>query len=143
MSYVQYTHEHTLSPVYGSLVRVLQGFYQKRHSENDLVEIVKKHHRFQTFCPVHYSVNIGDWERVGNFAVPDFAKEFPIFKNTNALPNDDPIEAKWSLWDGEKSWKVGKLSIKEQMKYPLLGVCNDTALILRIETGRSGKRNLC
>ena len=52
-------------------------------------------------------------------------------------------EAEWSLWDGEKSWRVGKLSLEEQMKYPKEGLYNDTGLIHAIETGMSGDLKLC
>lgn len=143
--YIQYTHEHTAFPVFGSLIRVLQGFFEKRPNDEELRELVKKPHRFRTFCPVHRVVNIGDWERVGNFPVPDFAQKFPIFKNTNALPKDKHEEKLWSLWDGEKSWKVGKLSLEDQKKYPQQCIYNDTGLIQAIETGMGpgGFEELC
>ena len=98
LAYVQYTHQHKgPGTIWGSIIRVLQGFYKTKPSEEELAEIVNKPHRFQTFCPIYRGVNIGDWERVGNFPVPEFAQKFPIFKNTNSLPNDDPKEAIWSL----------------------------------------------
>ena len=143
LTYVQYTHQHTAPPVWGSLIRVLQGFYKKRLANEEIATLVNKPHRFQTFCPVYRVVNIGDWERIGNFPVPEFAQKFPIFKNTNSLPNDDPKEAVWSLWDGEKSWRVGKLSLEDQTKYPEKCGYNDTGLVHAIETGMSGKRRLC
>jgi hypothetical protein len=40
----------------------------------------------------------------------------------------------WWLWDGEKEWKVGKLT-PEMRLYPDLGVVNDTRLIEMIEAG--------
>jgi len=145
LAYVQHTHEHTAFPKWGSLIRVLQGFYKKRPSEKELAELVKKPHRFQTFCPIYRVVNIGDWERVGNFPVPEVAQKFPIFKGTNALPKDNQKEKIWSLWDGEKSWRVGKLSLEEQMKYPKKCIYNDTGLIHAIETGMGpgGFEKLC
>lgn len=142
-AYVQYTHQHIAPPVWGSLIRILQGFYETRPSNKELKDLVNKPHRFQTFCPVYRVVNIGDWERVGNFPIPDFARDFPIFKGTNSLHNDDPEEAIWFLWDGKKEWKVGKLSLEDQMKYPLECIYNGTGLIHAIETGMSGKRKLC
>lgn len=144
LAYVQYTHQHTSPPVWGSLIRVLQGFYKTRPSDKTLADLAKKPHRFQKFCPVHYSVNLGDWDRVGNFPVPDFAQKFPIFKNMRFLfKRPSAEEAEWSLWDGEKSWYVGKLSLEDQMKYPIKSSCNDTALIHFIETGMSGDLKLC
>ena len=139
LAYVQYTHEHTTPPIWGSLIRVLKGFYKKRPTHEELEKIVQQPHRFQTFCIVYRVVNIGDWERVENFPVPNFAQKFPIFKNTNALPKSDLKEAIWSLWDGEKPWRVGKLSLEEQKKYPFHVICNDTALVHHIETGKNNK----
>lgn len=145
LAYVQYTHEHISFPRYGSLVRALEGLYEKRPAEREIAIIVSKPHRFQIFCPVYRVVNIGDWERIGNFPVPKFAQKFPTFKNTNALPNKNPTENIWSLWDGKSSWKVGRLSLEEQMKHPRLSVTNDTGLIQAIETGRGpgGFEKLC
>ena len=144
LAYVQYTHEHKTPPMCrGSLIRVLQGFYEARLSDEELAEIVKKPHRFQTFCSVHYEVNLGLWERVGNFPVPDFAQKFPIFKGSNNMPKTDPKKKIWWLWDGEKEWRVGKLSLEEQKKYPLDKIADGVALVSNIETGKSIGRELC
>jgi len=144
LAYVQYTHEYTKPPNWGSLIRVLQGFYKERPSNEKLEKLVKKPHRFQTFCPIYRVVNIGDWERVGNFPVPKFALKFPVFKNMKYLfKRPSAEEAIWYLWDGERSWKAGKLSLEEQKKYPDHILCNDTALIYHIETGLSAGRTLC
>ena len=144
LAYVQYTHEYTKPPKWGSLIRVLQGFYKKRPSMEELGEVVDLPHRFQTFCPVYRVVNIGDFDRVGNFPVPAFAQKFPIFKNMQYLfKRPPPEEAIWYLWDGEKSWKVGKLSLEEQMKYPFKSIYNDTGLVHIIETGMNGLLKLC
>lgn len=144
-AYVQYTHEHKgPGTKWGSVIRILEGFYKERPSEQQITRIVGKPHRFQTFFPIHYLVNLGDWERVGNFEVPEFAQKFPIFKNMKYLfKRPKPEEAEWSLWDGEKSWFVGKLSSEEQMKYPKKSAFNDTGLIEAIETGMSGDLKLC
>ena len=134
LAYVQYTHEHKDPPVFGSLVRVLKGFYKKRPSLEEMETIVNKPHKFQAFCPVYRVVNIGDWDRVGNFSVPEFAQKFPVFKNMKYLFNrPNPEDADWYLWDGEKSWYVGKMSLEDQQKYPNKSVCNDTALREYIE----------
>jgi len=100
-------------------------------------------HRFSTFFPLKAAINRGIFKIVANCSVPKFAQKFPIFKSTNALPNSDPKEAIWWLWDGEKEWKVGKLSEEVQKKYPKKSIFNDTGLIHVIETGKSGKQELC
>ena len=137
-------YEHTgPGTKWGSVIRVLNGFYNVRPFIDEIHKIVGEPHRFITFCQVHYSVNIGDWDRVANFAVPDFAKDFPIFKGTNSSPKSLLEEVVWWLWDGEKEWRVGKLRLEEQLKYPFHSSCNDTALISKIETGKSYRGNLC
>jgi hypothetical protein len=143
-AYVQYTHEHKgPGTIWGSIIRVLQGFYKTRISEEELSKVVKQPHRFQTFCPVHRMVNIGDWERVGNFPVPDFAQKFPIFKNCHHTPKIPPENRNWSLWDGEKSWRAEKLSLEEQIKYPIKVFYPGASLIRAIETGVSLGDKLC
>ena len=131
LAYVQYTHENIKM---GSLVRVLRGFYKKRPALEEMETIVNKPHKFQSFCPIYRVVNIGDWDRVGNFSVPEFAQKFPVFKGMVFLfKRPKPEEANWYLWDGEKEWDVGKMSLEEQKKYPNKSICNDTALREYIE----------
>lgn len=143
LAYFQYTHEHTRPPKWGSLIRVLSGFYQTRLPNDKLAELVNKPHRFQTFLFLTHAIKDDEVVFIENFPIPDFAKNFPIFKNTNANRNADQKDAIWSLWDGEKAWRVGKLSEEEQMKYPFHSLCDATALSIKIERGVSGQRKLC
>jgi hypothetical protein len=85
----------------------------------------------------------GDFDPVGHFDIPEFAQKFPIFKGTNARPFSDPEEAVWWLWDGAKEWKVGKLSLEEQKKYPEDAIYNYKAFIHAVETGKKFNRDLC
>lgn len=80
---------------------------------------------------------------MGNFPVPEFAQKFPVFKNSMSLTKKEPEEEVWSLWDGDKSWKVGKLSLEEQKKYPMKKLCDVKALARNIETGKSLGHELC
>lgn len=143
LAYFQYTHEHIKPPKWGSLIRVLRGFYGKRPAVNELAEIVKKPHRFQVFLFLNQAIKEKEVAFVGNFQIPGFSQKFPIFKNTNTLPKGDQREAIWSLWDGEKSWRVGKLSEEEQMKYPFHSLCDTTTLVRDIEEGVFFNRILC
>jgi hypothetical protein len=144
LAYAQYTHRHSAPPTFGDLIRVLRGFYPKRLSREKLEDLVKKPHRFSTFFPVKKAVLANFFEIVGNFVVPEFARQFPIFKEAITIKvRFNPDEVNWSLWDGEESWNVGKLSREEQMKYPTLVIFNDTGLIHAIETGKSQERDLC
>jgi hypothetical protein len=56
LAYAQYTHYHKDPSEFGELIRVLQGFYEKRPSREELEEIVKKPHRFVIFFPIKYAV---------------------------------------------------------------------------------------
>lgn len=143
LAYVQHIFDHKIPPVYGSLIRVLQGFYKTTPSKEELQKIVALPHRFVGFCPVYHAIKAGIFKLIGNFPVPEFARKFPVFKATQAPPKSDPKEVDWWLWDGEKEWKVGKLSEEDLDKYPYRGVFNDTALITSIETGMFCKRKLC
>ena len=143
LSYFHYTHEYTKPPKWGSLVRVLDGFYKQRPPEREIANIVNNPHRFQIFLLLRRAISNKEVTGVGNFPIPDFAQKFPVFKNTNTPPKGNQLEAKWSLWDGEKSWKVGTLSEEEQMKYPFHSLCDITALIGLIETGTFFNRKVC
>ena len=143
MSYFQYTHEYTKPPKWGSLIRVLGGFYQKRPSSEEIQNIVNKKHRFQTFCFLQAALRDGEVKFVENFEIPLFAQNFPIFRGTNSMPKRNPLDKIWWLWDGENEWRVGKLSLEDQMKYPLDGVCDATALVGNIETGKFFSDKLC
>lgn len=143
LAYFQYTHEHKKPPRWGSLIRILAGFYEKRPSHDEICELVKKPHRFRTFLFLDAAIKEKEVSLVGHFSLPSFAQKFPIFKNTNTPPKGNQEEAIWSLWDGEKSWRVGKLSEEEQLKYPFHSLCDATALSIQIERGVSGNRKLC
>ncbi len=70
---------------------------------------------------------------VGNELIPEWAVPFPVFRN--GLADLEGRIYDWWLWDGEKEWKVGKLTPEEIRSYPGLGICNDMALIEMIENG--------
>lgn len=143
LAYFQYTHEHTKPPKWGSLIRILSGFYQKSPSDDEIQVIVNEKHRFHTFCYLNDAIKEKEVTFVGNFETPLFAQSFPVFKGTNSMPKRNPLDKIWWLWDGEKSWKVGRLSLKEQMKYPIKKLCDATALARNIETGKFFSDTLC
>lgn len=142
-AYLQYTHEYTKPPKWGSLIRVLDGFYEKRLTIKELKSLVNKQHQFQTFCFLQQGIKTGEVLFIENFSVPEFAQKFPIFKGTNSSAKRDPLDKVWWLWDGDTSWKIGKLSLKEQKKYPLKELCDITALISSLEKGTSLGDVLC
>lgn len=141
LAYFQYKLENY---EWGSLIRVLQGFYKSRPSQEEFFILIKKTHRFQKFITLNKAIREKEVVFIENFPVPEFAQKLPIFKGSNyhKIPSEDKI---WHLWDGKKSWCVGKLSLEEQKKYPLDGICDATALKHFIETGRGpgGFDKLC
>ncbi len=70
---------------------------------------------------------------IGNEPIPESALAFPVFRS--GLPDREGAVHEWWLWDGEKEWKVGKLTAAEIRSHPYLGVANDTALLQMIENG--------
>lgn len=139
LAYAQYTHEHSSPPGYGSLIRVLPGFYDER--PRDFSELVKAKHRFVKFFPLRAAVREGIVTILANEPVPPEAKEFPIFRAGVADPKTGKVKA-WWFWDGEKSWKVGRIT-KKQRKMPIRGLVNDTKLVELIESGWTPENDAC
>jgi len=131
LRYAQFSHEHAQPPRYGALIRVLPRFFQSR--PGDFSELVRQPETFVTFFPLQAAVNRKIFAVVGNCPVPDFAKPFPLFRSGVVDPATRKVKV-WWLWDGEKEWKVGDITL-EQRKLPLRGIWNDTLLIERIESG--------
>jgi hypothetical protein len=125
--YAQYTHKNRQM---GALLRVLDGFFEKRPC--NFVELANKDHKFIIFFPLSAAVNRRIFEIVAHIDVPDRFSKFPLFRAGNA-DNQGKV-AIWWFWDGEKSWKVGKLN-EEQYKMPIQQIVNDTALVKMIEDG--------
>jgi hypothetical protein len=128
LAYAQFNITHD---DYGALLRVFPGFFKSRPS--DFVELVQQPESFVTFFPLQAAVNRNIFEIVGNASVPAFAKPFPLFRTGVVDPATRKVKT-WWLWDGEKEWMVGDITI-EQRKLPLRGIWNDTLLIERIEAG--------
>ncbi len=131
LAYALYTHRHQTPPRFGAMLRVFDELFAARPV--DIETIVQLPVRFTTFFPLQAAVDRGIVEIVGNARVPDHLCAFPIFRTGMINPQTKQVE-QWSLWDGEKSWRVGLLS-PEQRSLPIRGICNDTLLIDRIEKG--------
>lgn len=131
LAYAQYTHEHSKPPRYGSLVRVLPGFYQTR--PNDFSEIAKLTSTFQTFFPLRTAVNQKVVTIVANEPIPIEERKFPVFRGGNPDFKTGKINV-WWFWNGKKEWRVGKIT-EEQKKMPICEVVNDTMFIKMVESG--------
>jgi hypothetical protein len=122
-AYAQYTHRH---PTHGGLLRVLDGiFTEPIRDENHLTRLPV---RFTTFFPVGAAVNRGILTIVCRAAIRPEFRGFPVFRMSAGG------DSNWWLWDGEKEWKVGRLS-PEQRRLPIASIWNGGMLVHRIESG--------
>lgn len=128
-AYAQYILKHE---GYGYLISVFPQI-RKEPLENfsELSEDIK---HYATFFPIESVVKQKIFNVVSNLPIPEYAKDFPLFKT--GIKNKEGVIETWWLWDGEKEWKVGKLTDK-QKSLPDRGIWNHTLLIERIEEGWS------
>jgi hypothetical protein len=127
-AYAQYTHHHKQ---YGALLRVFDVCHAVRPVS--FIEIIQGKPIFMCFFPLRAAVKRNIVSVVDNLTVPPDAKTFPIFRCGVVDPATRKVGV-WWLWDGEKEWRVGDLSM-EQRALSIRGVWNDTLLIERIESG--------
>lgn len=123
LAYFQYTAQH---PMYGGLIRVLPGTYDERPLS--VSELVRRRERYFVFFPVRAAAYRGLVATLGAHDIPPHARAFPLFK-AGRNPN-------WWLWDGEREWPVGKLTL-EQRSLPSRGIWNLAMLASRIASGWS------
>jgi hypothetical protein len=125
-AYAQYTHEHALM---GALIRVFDKLYPAK--PENLERIVEGPVRFSTFFPLKAAIQQGIYKIVANYDVSESNRSFPIFRTGIVDPKTKKVLV-WWLWDGEKEWKIGDLTL-EQRKLPIRGVWNVAMLEQRIE----------
>jgi hypothetical protein len=119
-------------PQWGTMIRVLPGFFQERPST--FAALTLQPERFITFFPVDFALKKKVVENVGPAPLPPAAQAFPMFRAAGLRDRDGKV-MKWFLWNGgEEAKPIGSLS-DEMRSLPLRQVLNDTALIERIESG--------
>ena len=128
LAYALCTHKNEK---YHYLLRVFKGFYDSR--PDDLDDVMSNEVQFSAFFPLGVALRKGIFEVAGHSEIPDELRRFPMFRG-GFVDRDSRKILDWFLWDGEKTYKVGKLN-DEQKAYPIRGVWNDTLLITRIENG--------
>lgn len=127
-AYFQYMGKNSLM---GSLIRVLPGVFDRRPEDIDVV--LNNETNFWVFFPVSGALKLKIINKLGNFNVPEHSLKIPLFRAGDVDSETRKVET-WWLWDGERQWKVGKIS-EEQRKLPIRQIWNDTMLIERIEEG--------
>ena len=128
LAYAQYTHKHKQ---YGALLRVFDGFHVVRPI--DFTGIANSCPKFSCFFPLSAAVDRNIVLIASNANVSDDMKVFPVFRAGMIDPSLKKVVT-WWLWDGEEEWRIGSLS-KDQRRFSIRGVWNDTFLIERIESG--------
>jgi hypothetical protein len=133
LAYVQYTHTH---PEQGTLIRVLPGIFPARPS--DVCALASGDSVFVTFCPIDMGLKQG-WIAVGNCAIPESARPFPLFRYGITSPATKKV-AVWKLWDGEKLERIGDLT-PEQRRLPIFGIFPPSMIAERIAAGWTPERD--
>lgn len=128
LAYAQCTHK---VPFFGHLIRVLPGFH--RAPIEDCSKVAAAQECFVTFVFWNKNVDRNVMHVVGRVAVPERCKQFPLFKDGSADPKTGKTST-WWLWDGNKEWRVGKLTAK-QKDLPMRWILNTVALVDMIESG--------
>lgn len=128
LAYTQYSHRNRK---YGELIRILPGQYNVR--PNDFSSIVQEKERYFIFFPLNAALRSEIFFVVANEEVPKHAKQFPLMRAAGARDISGKV-IDWWLWDGEKEWKLEKLSL-DQRKLSIRTICNDTMLVERIKDG--------
>lgn len=136
LAYAQYTHKN---PLQGALLRVLPGFFPSRPS--DFAALVAQRELFLVFFPLGAACHRKIVSIVAEEEVPPQSRQFPTFRHGYA--DADGHVALWTLWNGEREWRVTELSPEEQQLPLRPGTWNDTLLIERIAEGwRPSERDL-
>ncbi|CAM3417837.1 hypothetical protein BOSP111201_03990 [Bordetella sputigena] len=116
----------------GALVRVFPLENPPRTLEN-WSELIERETNFWIFFPVDAALRRRLIAKVGYRTVPLHARETPLFRAGVPDPSTRKVD-NWWLWDGEKSWQIGKLT-PEQRRLPIRAAWNDTLLRERLEAG--------
>jgi hypothetical protein len=127
-AYAQLTHMHD---TYGTLLRVLPGLYESR--PDDISALADQREQYVAFVALPGLMKSGALSVINNVPVPEWARKFPLFR-TGTPGLKTTVVDNWSLWDGERSWKVGKLT-DDQRLLPKRGIWGDQFLIDRLESG--------
>ncbi len=129
-AYAQYTH-HDRNLQLGALLALLPGVYVERPT--DWATVVNQQELYWFFLPLNPELRRGHVTIVANELIPESRQKFPLLRRRGSIDRDGTV-LKWGLWDGEKSWKIDKLS-PEQHHLSQAAVWGFELLVLRIEEG--------
>lgn len=133
LAYLQVTHKHRAPPCYSWYARLLPGFFE---TQPDISELVKQREVFGVFCPFLY-----DYPCVGKFLIPDFAKQFPVFKQGPLMtrPEPPPPNMCWKIWVADEDSSGVRYLVRNvpvwAINMPELEIVDDVVLRQQIESG--------
>jgi len=134
LAYAQYTHKHVKPPRWGYLIRVLPGLFHTRPTV--FSELVRSEERFFVFFPLGAAVARDIVGIVAHEEIPERVRPFPLMRASGGIRDKTGRAMSWWLWNGERDWKIGKLS-PEQCKLLIQTIVNDVALVDMIVSGWS------
>ncbi len=117
-------------PIYGSLIRILPGFYSLR--PDSFEEIAKLETRFYTYFPLGAAINRRIFEIVANQKIPDKDVELPLMRAAGSRDKGGKV-VNWWLCRGNVDIKMIENLSPEQKKLSIVALLNDTLLVERIE----------
>ena len=129
-AYLQYVNHHREPPRFGALIRVLPGLFEQRPDSLD--GLCSRPEGFIAFFPLGAALRGNHGSIVGNKEIPIAFNQWPLFKGYNE--NIETGDRTWWLWDGRKSWCIGKLNA-DQYDLPMHETINLTCLHNRILRG--------
>jgi hypothetical protein len=127
-AYAFYTHKNAQ---FSYLIRVFRDLHAER--PKSLEQVVNGAVAFSIFFPLATALNKGIFSVVGNQPVPAYLQPFPVFRDCHPDITNRENDI-WWLWDGQKEWKIGKIT-KEIQSLDYRAICNDTRLIELVEEG--------
>jgi hypothetical protein len=133
-AYIQYVYNYKKPPNWGALVRVFPGIYSSRL--HDFKKLNQMEERFVAFFPIRTAVHRNLMSVVAHEMIPPKFATLPLFKGAGARDTKTGNVRIWWLWDGDKSWRVGKLT-RAQKRLPIHEIINFPLLVERIETNWS------
>lgn len=134
LAYAQYTHNHERPKPkfsYGALLRILPGAFHD--PPDDFEALARMPERFYQFFPLDFCLERGDIRIAGRAKIPEWAVPFPRFRDMRVVDKKTRKVSHWSLWDGEKSTPIEKMT-PELARLSVLGKATPGYLVAQIES---------
>ena len=128
IAYAICTHRDAIC---GHLIRVMGDLHNNEISHLD--KLFGKEEAFSIFFLWGSNVDKSLVDIAGRIAIPEHMANFPLFKAGIVNQRTGKVDH-WWLWDGNKEWPVGKLTVDQRL-LPLREIWNEVLLVERIAAG--------